>query len=308
MSKLIFGIDEGLGNIIQCEPAIAALRREGLKVFATKTGNWPRIWEVLEGRVDGFVDVSGIRQDDHFIKSAQWRRGKPDCMNFSLPYSPINEVELNFLCANYYCRKMHNKNLRSGGPARLVPQWDGSGDLKNKKYLAINPAKSLVPRAWNAKLYKHWEKMIGHLAIYFDIAIVGTSHDVLKDFSFAAHGVKDNRMDGKSPLDHANFLTEECYALLTTEGGFGFLGVACGVQTFIMWGPNRLYRNAPIGIRRPKILFNGDCQECLIVDEWNSRFPPCPYKNNCLEFTPEKIAHELRMFFDLDYATKEIKK
>lgn len=293
IERVIFGIDEGLGNIIQCEPAIATLRRAGLKVFVTKTGNWPRIWEVLENRVDGFIAVDDIKAADHFIASAQWRRGNPPCTVSRIPYQPINEIELNFLAANSWYQKNFNKNLRSPGIPTLSVKW-GHPKMGTNKYLAINPARSLVPRAWNAKLYKHWPGMINALAKFQPVAVVGTSHDVLEGVEFGDQ-IIDKRMDGKSPLDHARFLAEECFALLTTEGGFGFLGGAVQLTTFIMWGPNRLYRNVPTG--RIVTLFHGTCQECLIVDEWNSRFPPCPHKNECMEFTAEEVQSAIDKIF-----------
>lgn len=295
---IVFGIGAGIGNVIQAESAIACLRAKGLKVYATKNCTWPDGWRVLDGRVDGYVD-DGDSNVKHFIQSCWYRPFNfPNAKTYYVPYEPINQVDLHWKAANQFYYREYGENLDKPSPPKLEPevtQWD------SQKYIAVHPARTLNNEGWKLKLYKDWENLIIGLGKYFlkRVMVVGTSHDngiSGKPSCYSLYGEDCRR--SWLPLEHAANLKDRCSALITSASGWAFLGAAIGIPTFVLWGPDSLARNRPLG-DNVHILKHDNCQECFEVKTLRTEIPECPYNNKCMDHTSEEIIDEIEKVLSL---------
>lgn len=287
---IAFGIGQGIGNCVQTEPAIACLRARGLKVYATKNCTWPNGWHVLDGRVDGYVD-NGDPNVTHFIQGC-WHRpfNFPNAKNYYVPYEPINQVDLHWKAANEFFKREYGKNLNTPLPPKLEVQ----ADVENKQYIAIHMARTKGNNAWRLKLYseKRWFELVSAFKKNQLLANVGIQEidlglgDSTHGFS---HELEDKRLPvGSLPYEHMRFLKEECKALITSASGWAFMGSAIGIPTYVLWGPDSLKRNEPIG-GNVHILKHDDCHECFDIKTLRTNIPECPYNNKCMGHTSKEI-------------------
>lgn len=289
---IAFGINQGIGNIIQAESAIACLRKKGLKVYVNKDCTWDRGWEVLSGRVDGFID-NDHPDVKHFIMGS-WARPSwfPNAKQYAVPYEPINQIDLYWKAANKFYKFNFGKSLDKPVAPRLFEQW--LGPENEDDYIAVHPASTLHPKGWQLKLYKDWEKLIIDLLDAGEkVAIVGMSK-IDKYESKWDLNIRDVRKYATcSPSEHIDFLTENCKALITSASGWAFMGAAIGIPTYVLWGPDSLTRNRPLGAN-VHILKHDNCQECFKVQTLRTEIPECPYNNKCMNHTSEGVISALK--------------
>jgi len=226
---IVFGIGQGIGNIIQAESAIACLRAKGLKVYITKNCTWEYGWRVLDGRVDGYVDI-GDPDVKHFMQGCWYRPiGFPYAKIYYVPYEPINQVDLHWKVAKQFYSRQIGKDLALPNPPKLSVQWKN----EDQKYVAVHPARTLNNVGWKLKLYEKWDKLIHDLLNRgIKVKIVGTKIDCehLKNQFDESMFFDEQGFDIRLPLEYADFLKRNCKALITSASGWAFMGAAIGIS------------------------------------------------------------------------------
>jgi ADP-heptose:LPS heptosyltransferase len=275
---------QGLGDIIQTTPLIAALDRLGYAVDVWMVPNYPETVELFQGwpcirRL--IVSNRGVvlSRYDKIVVSLQFPHNA--FMRRLTPYVSVwgangeaNQAERELLQA---------RRLGYEGP--MPPTYAGCSarrfDLPPRT-VALHPGSN--PGAWNrGKRWPYFPALAKLLRCHgFHVAVVGGPDD--GDEGDWPDGTLDFR--SRLRLMDTGALMRQCAAVVANDAGLAHYAAALGVPTFVIFGPT-----SPEGYRPPvanafPVRADVPCRPCTIKES-------CPHRPCLLALGPREVADRL---------------
>jgi len=273
----------GIGNIIQCLPAIGALIKERYHVdLLVNCDSSSDNFEVL--KIPGLRNIYTSKA--HLTETYDLQLNGPHAPNFK-----THRAKKVVNCRIKYQQDLHEslvfydivQSLGVQTPRQKITlNLPKSGYTPPKGTVAIFPG---CKSTWPMKQWHQWDQLCKQFP---HVMLFGQREDVYPKHRTWFKGGwiwPDNTEIFYGNLQEVAYAISQCEFFIGNDGGISHLAAATGVPTFVIFGPSSLEKNQPFGDNVYPIHLNLPCRSCQFktYDELNN-IRPFPGQINRIAF------------------------
>jgi ADP-heptose:LPS heptosyltransferase/2-polyprenyl-3-methyl-5-hydroxy-6-metoxy-1,4-benzoquinol methylase len=274
--KMLFIMDEGIGNMVMATPALRALGEAFPGTNIHVLGKRPAL-DVIDGW--DFIDCVLDHPEDHFYdlifrsiwSDTAWKHHGPSLAESSGAVIHIPRQDLDRHEADCHLDILRRLDIHLDRlPYPHCQRHSTDIPVAEDRPLAGLCNTSLPNGAWERKRWPRFRELAVELDRRgYQVVLFGGEHEQ-RDFDPAGWPETLTNVQGRLSLQETAGLMARCRVVITTDSGPGHVAAAVGVPTFVLFGPTRTTKNRPTGVDVTVISKNLPCSPCQYTDRWNA--------------------------------------
>ena len=277
--KLLFIMEEGIGNMVMATPALRALH-EGGHIQVHVLGKRPAL-DVIDGWecVDRVLDRPGDDFYDLILLSiwsrSSWKTYGAGLVRNTARIIEVPRADLDRHEADYHLDLVAAAGLElHGRPAAHCQQSAATPGVvlpaSGRPWVGLSNT-ALANGGWERKRWSRFRELAVELDRRgYQVLLFGGEHE-RQQFNPAGWPASLLDVQGRLTVQETAGLLSQCRLVIATDSGPAHIAAAVGVPTYVLFGSTRISKNKPVGRQVVAICKELPCSPCQYTDRWN----PC---------------------------------